>query len=140
MKIIKDLMECGFKLKKPSGTSATEHLKCHWSFNHRWKTNWCMRTKYYLKQSSSLIRWVLLFIDRHNISEGQELCNWLLVLIFLSHYYKFSRPWLMPALSYQNQTQTRTHKSVILIIPIVEMLVTKLWSHDHVNNIIWVTW
>ena len=75
---------------------------------------------------------------------------WLLVFILLPHWCKISRLYLVPVPNYWAWSKTthqkkwfswsNPYKIEVMITSLLEMLVTKPWSHDHIYNIIWITW
>ena len=75
---------------------------------------------------------------------------WLSVLTFLPHWCKISRPYLVAVSTYWTWTKStlqrkwffwsNPYRIEVMIASLTEMLVTKLWSHDHIYIIIWTMW
>ena len=80
-----------------------------------------------------------------------SLKNWLLVLTLLLHWCKISRPYLVQVPNYWAWTKTTSQKTwffwsnsykievMITYFSHRKARVTKLWSHDHIYDRIWVT-
>ena len=69
---------------------------------------------------------------------------WLLVLNFLPHWYKISRPYLVLVPSYWTLTNIAYQKNCFFCsnpykIGAMIKLSYQTWSHDQIYNIIWVT-
>ena len=58
----------------------------------------------------------------------------------MPHWCKISRPYLVPFSNYWTLSKTSLKKIDVLTTSLKNARVTKLSSHDHIFNIIWVTW
>ena len=75
---------------------------------------------------------------------------WLLFLTLLPRWCKISSsylvsvpnywPWIKTTLPKKWFFWSNPYKIEVMITSVTEMLVTKLWSHDHIYIIIWITW